>query len=491
MTKKLITAIAIFILATTAYSQKKYDIKALVSTYLGNESRNYYGNKAPNKLDEIWKLYLGEGISPAYGTQKVWKGAGWTGQPLYITENGTDYLILGAFDYNLKKIKAKTGKIVWEYKFDDIIKGTATFWENKKETNPEKKYIIIQGSRYGYWNTRDDKYIPSLRAISYLTGKELWRMNVKKTASYSRDVDGSAIVFNDTAYLALENGIFTIFNPNPDSIVFHDGKMQPKIYNEIQYFNKKDIKAHGDDLVPESSPTLLNGMIYTASGSGHIYGHNISSGKTTWDFYTGSDMEGSAPVTYDKCLLFSIEKQYMPGPGGVFKIDPSKSGKESVVWYFPTENKKWYHWEGGIIGSVATNDRYIKNNEKHIAVFIDITGTLYVVQHDKTDKNRTALAPDSITQYPMPKLLFKEKIVGTISTPIVVNDKIIVGTDEGVFLFKIDLINNKLELLDKVPDLEIDATPISVNGYVYIASRNGYLYCFGEKKLRNTRIQNK
>jgi len=76
----------------------------------------------------------------------------------------------------------------------------------------------MQGSRFGYWNDKNDKYIPSFRAISYITGKELWRMNSKKTECYSRDVDGSPIVINDTAYLCLENGLFTIFNPNPDKI---------------------------------------------------------------------------------------------------------------------------------------------------------------------------------------------------------------------------------------------------------------------------------
>ena len=478
---KISIIISFIFINTISFSQEKDSIEILIGTYLGNESRNFYGNEAPEKLDTIWKLYLGKGISPAYGTQKVWKGAGWTGQPLYVREGKKDYLIIGAFDYNLKKIEAKTGKIVWEYRFDDILKGTATIWENTKTKNPKDRYVIMQGSRYGYWNTRDDKYIPSFRAVSYITGKELWRMNVKKTDSYSRDVDGSAIVVSDTAYLALENGLFTVFNPNPDSIKFHDGKMQAQIYKEIQYFDSSDIKLHGNDLVAEASPTLLNGKVYTPSGSGHIYGYDIKTGKNTWDFFVGTDMEGTAPVTYDNCLLVSIEKQYMPGQGGVFKIDPSKKPENSVIWYFPTENKKWYHWEGGIIGSVATNDFYISENDRHIAVFIDITGHLYVVEHDKIDKNKTAIAPDGKTKYPMPKLLFDEKIIGTISTPIIVKDKIIVATDDGIFLYKIDLKRNKLTLLDKVPDLEIDATPIVYDKKVYIASRNGYLYCFGKK----------
>jgi hypothetical protein len=260
-----------------SFSQKQdKKIEVLISTFLGNEKRNYYGNEAPDKLDSVWKIYLGEGISPAYGTDKVWKGAGWTGQPLLVKEDDELYLIQGAFDYHLKKIRAKTGELVWQYKFEDILKGTGTIWVNKNTDNPENKYIIMQGSRLGFWNSHDDKYIPSFRAVSYLTGKELWRMNVKKTECSSRDVDGSAVVIDSLAYLALENGIFTVFSPNPKYMERRDGVVQPKILQEITYYTKKDIELHGDDLVSESSPTVLNGRVFTLSGTGRIYGYNFT-----------------------------------------------------------------------------------------------------------------------------------------------------------------------------------------------------------------------
>lgn len=477
--KQIIIIIFLILSINSSFSQVK---EVVIGTYLGNEQRNYYGNEAPEKLDLIWKLYLGEGISPAYGNPlKTWKGAGWTGQPLYIREETGDYLILGAFDYNLKKIKAETGEIVWEYRFDDIIKGTGTFWENKNDTNIESRYMIIQGSRLGYWNNINDKYIPSLRAISYLTGKELWRLNSKRTKSYSRDVDGSALVINDTAYLALENGLFTVFDPDPGNIELTDGRLQPKIHKEIKYYTDYDVKFHKNDVVSESSPSILNGVIYTASGSGRVYGYDIKSGKNVWEFYTGTDMDGSPAVTYDNCIMVSVEKQHMPGQGGVLKLDPSKPPEKAVVWYFPTENKKWFHWEGGIIGSVAVNDTYVGKDDVHIAAFIDVAGHLYIVQHDEIDPTKTAIAPDAKTKYPTPKLLFDEKIEGTISTPIIVKDKIVAATDKGLFLYKIDLKNNKLILLDHIPDMEIDATPIAVDGKIYIACRDGFLYCFGEK----------
>lgn len=476
-----ISVLTILLLQTEGTQAQNYSIKpeAVIHTYLGNEARNYYGNKAPDKLNLIWKHELGSGMSPAYGKDKIWAGAGWTGQPLFIREGQKDFLIIGAFDYHLKKINAETGKLVWQYKFDDILKGTGTFFINKNAKKIEEKYIIIQGSRRGVTKKINDRYTPSLRAVSYLTGKELWRMNVTQTDSYSRDVDGSALVVDDTAYLALENGLFTVFNPDPAKQELLDDMKQPKIYKQLKYYTPADIELHGDDLVSESSPTLAGNMIYTTAGSGHVYGYNRETGKNTFDLYIGTDLNGSAPLTDDSCLIIPVEKQYTDGPGGVMKIDPTKPGEKSIIWFYPTPNKKWYHWKGGIIGSACINDAYAEGDEKRIAAFIDVNGWLFVVDHKKIDPNFYSTAPDGFSALPVPELLFKEKIAGTISTPIIVKDKLIAATDDGLFLYKIDLKKNKLTLLDSVPDLEIDATPIAVDGKIYIGVRDGFLYCFG------------
>jgi len=462
------------------YSQKT---EVYISTFLGNAQRNYYGNEAPNKLDIIWKMYLGEGISPAYGTDKVWAGAGWTGQPLLVRENDELYLIQGAFDYHLKKIKAQTGELVWQYKFEDILKGTGTIWENKNTNDPETKFVIMQGSRLGFWNTLDDKYIPSFRGISYYSGKELWRINIKKTDCYSRDVDGSAVVVDSLAYLAFENGLFTVFSPNPKYMERRDGLMQPKIIQEITYYNKEDIKLHGEDLVSESSPTIINGIVYTLSGTGRIYGYDIAKKKNVWEYYIGTDMNGSAPATSDNCLLIPIEKQYMPGSGGVMKIDPSRTGNDCVVWFYPTPDKKWFRWDGGIIGSIACNDSYVDAKDEHFAVFLDVSGELTVLDHQKMEKDKFVLGPDNKTKFHTPKLIAMAHIPGTIATPLIVKNKIVAATDEGIYLYELVKKDKtyELNLLDKVVDLPFDATPIVWDGKVYVASRDGYMYCFGSK----------
>ncbi len=461
-------------------AQEIPEISVHISTYLGNHHRNYYGNEAPQKLDTLWRLYLGEGISPAYGNpNKIWKGAGWTGQPLVVEENGEIFLIQGAFDYNLKKIRAATGEIIWEYGFDDILKGTGTLCINRNAKTAEERYIILQGSRRGVDKSISSEYCPSLRAISYQTGKELWRMNVKQSLSYSRDVDGSALVWKDTAYLALENGLFTVFSPDPERQLSRDGMLQPEIYKEIKYYRDSDTLLHGGNIESESSPCYLDGSIYTTAGSGRVYGYNVAKGIVDWVFEIGADLNGSPVVTSDSCLLIPVEKQYIEGKGGVFKLDPSKEPEQSVVWYFPVENKNWFHWEGGIIGSVSVNDNYFPNHESNLAAFIGVDGNLYVVDHKKVAEGIKVAGPANKNHYPTPKHLAKMNLGGTISTPIFVGNKLIAPLDKGLYLFEYNELY-QFTLLDSLDDIQIDATPVAWDGKLYVASLDGYLYCFGE-----------
>ncbi len=453
----------------------------IIQTFLGNWQRNFYGENAPDILDLVWKHYLGKGetvISRKVGS-KIWAGAGWTGQPLLVKEKGKLYLIQGAYDHHLKKINAETGELIWQYKFDDVIKGTGTIWVNNNPDKPENSLVILQGSRLGVGNYLDSKHIPSYRAISYFTGKELWRMDQKWTHSYSRDVDGSALILNDTAYLGLENSFFTVFDPDHRNGRMLNGMFQPKIIQERKLYTMDDVYNHRNNIVTESSPSLLGNHIYVASGSGHIFGYNLNSRELDWDFYIGSDIDGSAIVTSDSCILVSVEKQYIKGKGGAFKLNPSKNPEDAVIWYFPVEDKDFVGWEGGIIGSIGVNDNYINSKQTHLAAFVGIDEYLYVVDHKSIDSVKTVLGPDSVTVYYTPKLVFKKKVGPSISTPIFVDNKLIVAGYWGIYLFKYD-DQNQFELLDK-REGSFESTPIVWNNKIYIASRDGYLYCFGLK----------
>ncbi len=449
-------------------------------TFLGNDMRNYYGQNPPDKLDVIWKTKLGTGTT-IVGSQGEtrWSGSGWTGQPLLIEHAGELYLIQGAFDHNLKKIKAQNGEIVWQYRFDDIIKGTGTAVCMPWIEDTASSVAIIQGSRLGVRNTLRSPVVPSLRAVSFFTGEELWRFDIKKTRSYSRDADGSGLLIGELFYIGLENGIFTVLNPDPSEGEMRQEIFQPQLIGEILLFDEKDIERHGGNLVIESSVSRIGDVLYVTAGSGHVFGIDIKSLNIVWDFYIGSDLDGSPVVTYDSCLLVTVEKQYISGRGGVLKLDPSKEPESSVVWYFPTENRRFGDWQGGVIGSCAVNDYYRENEDPALAAFVAIDGNVYVVRHDEIDTEKGKVAgPDGIHLYDTPVLLFKDGVEGGIATPLLFSDRLIVACYGGVFLYAYNSENN-FTLLDRF-ESGFESTPVVWDRRVYVGSRDGYLYCLGE-----------
>ncbi len=482
MTKlKIVLIFVLSLVVYVSYSQVD-SVQVVVSTFRGNEKRNFYGHDAPKRLNLKWKLHLGSGKSIVKDIPTVWSGAGWTGQPLLVLEDSVPYIIQGAYDHNLRKINANTGKVIWKCKFDDIIKGTGTIWENPHPNNPENRFVIMQGSRYGVQNDWYQKVIPSFRAISLLTGKELWRMNVRQSYSYSRDVDGSALVINDTAYIGLENGIFTIFNPDSAYAKMKDGIIQPHIFKEFKLFNDSDVLLHGVNFVTESSPTLVKNKVVIGACS-RIIGYNLDTKKPDWNFYVATDIDGSVVATKDDKVLITLERQYIEGNGGVLKLNPFKPEEDAVEWFFPTGNKKYHEWEGGIIGTVAVNDYYNQQDSMPtIAAFSAIDGYLYVVDYNKIDSVKTSSQPYTGKLCLVPKQLFKYYIGPGISSPIIVDDKIIACSGSGIYLFKFKWEDEKFKavLLAKYTGIQIQASPIVWNKKVYVASRNGYLYCFGD-----------
>jgi outer membrane protein assembly factor BamB len=411
--------------------------------------------------------------------EKIWAGAGWTGQPLVIEEDGRLFLIQGAYDHNLKKISADSGKLVWQYKFDDVVKGTGTIWENPNDENPATKYLILQGSRLGVGNYLDTRHIPSFRAINYMTGEEVWRLDVKWTDSYSRDADGSPLIINDTVYAGLENSLFTVLDPDPGKAALKDGMLQPYIIQERRLYKQEDVSAHKNNVVTESSPCRLGNYIYISSGSGHVWGYNLESRELDWDFKTASDMDGSVVVTSDSCLLVTVEKQYIPGHGGAFKLDPSKDPDNCVIWYYPVADSTVSSWEGGIIGSAGISDSYPADSVIPYAAFIGVDGYLCVVSHQETEPGKMVLGPDSLKLYPCPKLVYKKYIGPSISTPVFIGDKLIAAGYAGIWLFQFDKEGN-FALIDRFLTT-FESTPVAWNRKIYIASRDGYLYCFGSE----------
>ncbi|MGJ8695348.1 MAG: PQQ-binding-like beta-propeller repeat protein [Verrucomicrobiaceae bacterium] len=465
-----------FVLLFLSAAALSAQIKPLVSTYLGDGERNFYGNVSPTKLKVKWKTHLGSGKTEfGNGDVRTWKGAGWTGQPLVIEENGEIYLIQGTLSHHLKKIRARDGKVVWSTSVGDVIKGTPTFADVKRG-DAENRYVLITGSRSGFGQHWRTGTAHSLHGISYVTGKKLWRHNSRATASNSRDCDASALMIGSKACVPLENGYFTVFSPDPAKAKMVEGFPAPSISKQYLLYRESDRQLYRSELCCESSPTLYGGKAYVAAGVGRLYSCGTGMfGGAGWGLDIGGDLNGTMPLTNDKHLLVGIERQFIPGKGGVMKVKPGGG----VKWFYPAPNVKFYTWNGGLVGSPAVNHRYESPVSKDLACFVDVNATLTLINHKEVQPGVMVPGPLMKKQFPVPVVLDQVKLpTGSISTPLFVGNKIIVGYDNGMDLYEVTA-GQKLRRLDRLKGPMFDATPVVWNGRVYAGSKNGYLYCLG------------
>ncbi|WP_448527857.1 hypothetical protein [Parathermosynechococcus lividus] len=481
---------------TTLMMPAKSETELLISTFLGNDQRCYYGQGVPTGLTLQHRFLLGTGVTNFQGSHR-WSGAGWTGQPTLVRDREVLYLIIGAFNHELRKIRLPDFSVIWSYRFEDILKATATLYRDPTAP-PEDQIVILQGSRLGVHRSPTSPVVPSLRAISFRTGKSLWQMNIPLTASYSRDHDGTPLYLGDrhAVFTAAENGMGYVLDGRVAATRQVQGLTQPTILAQVQLYQRDDVARQGGNLVTESSAARWQDHVYVTAGSGRVYGIDLKTRQIDWEYFVGTDMDGSPVIDRQGNLYCTVEKEYNAGFGGVLKLRPHQP--QPVVWFLPTANARVASWLGGIIGSVALNDAYNPGGDRpRLFATLALDGYLYIGSQTQIVANKTVADPRLEAQYPTPLVPIRHKLVPSISTPIFTEgDRLIAAGYGGIYLFQLhfrpqsaatstSLLNDhgepfQLELEQLAVfgrHISFEATPIVWEGKVYIAARDGYLYC--------------
>ena len=476
-----------------------------VGTFLGNYGRRFYGlGPAPSRLDVLWRVKLGSGWSSGKldsDPPSKWAGSGWTGQPNVVVDGGKTYVLAGSYGYKLRRIDAQTGEVVWAYRYDDIIKGSPSVFQNPSPTGADDKYIVVAGSRRGYPYKLDDPRVAPLRAVTFGSGTELWRLPVPQTRSYSRDCDGSGFYHDGRFFIGVESGWFYALDPLRTE-TWAEGE-KPVVEARQLLLGDERASDQGRDLVLESSASALGKNLYIASGAGHVYGLRRSDLKVVWDYFVGSDLDGTPVPTRKSLLLQAVEKQYIEGKGGMLALDPSKPADQATVWFFPTGNRKVGDWDGGVVGSAAVNDEY-NDDGAHPALcaFNAIDGYLYVISQD-TMSEQTVAGPNREKGLATPVQVARIWNGGSISTPIIVGDALVAGGyDQRVHLYHIRYAPAEKGDAGALPSANGDgrywtvtleerdqfyaegafeSTPTMWDGRIYIGCRDGWFYCLGDK----------
>ena len=297
-------------------------------------------------------------------------------------------MIASSYSYKLRRIDAATGKVVWAYEFDDIIKSSPSVFKNPSPTGPDDKYIVVAGSRRGYPLKIDDPTVAPLRAVTFGSGKELWRLPAPQTTNYSRDCDGSGFFYDGLFYIGVESGWFYALDPLKTE-PWTDWK-KPVIAHQKLLLGDERNANHGDDLALEASASAVGKNLYIASGAGHVYGLRRSDLSVVWDCFIGADLNGTPVPTKKGLLLQAVEKQYIKGKGGMLALDPSQPADKATVWFAPTGNRKLGDWAGGVVGSAAVNDEYNDGTRPRFCAFNGVDGYLYVVSQDTMSTSTVA-----------------------------------------------------------------------------------------------------
>lgn len=476
-----------------------------VGTFLGTYSRRFYGlGPVPERLELIWKVRLGSGWSSGKFDDDPpgeWRGSGWTGQPSLVVDGGRPYLIVSAYDYNLRKVDATTGEVVWKYQFDDIIKSSPSVFQNPAPGAEDDKYIVLAGSRRGYPYKLADGRVAPYRALTFGSGRELWRLPVPQTACYSRDCDGSGFFLDGRQYIGVESGYLYALDPFTTE-PWGDVYRTPKIVAAAELLGDERAASHEGNLVLEASAAALGDRLYISSGAGHVYGLRRSDLAVVWDYFVGADMDGSPIPTRRDRLLVSVEKEYIKGKGGVLCLNPGLPAGQATEWFLPTGNRTVGEWRGGVIGSCAVNDEYNDDGARPALAAVNaLDGYLHVFSQD-TLAAETVKGPNLEPEFATPLRVGRVWNGGSISTPLFLGDAIIsAGYDQRVHLYRITYSPAQADDEGALPSANGDgrywtvsisetaqflagdafeSTPTIWNGRLYIGSRDGWFYCLGD-----------
>ena len=221
---------------------------------------------------------------------------------------------------------------------------------------------------------------------------------------------------------------------NPEPIV----PPRPQINNVTPVRPSTDIRSQGSlkwsfpsSNAVESSPTIVNGIVYFGSGSRKLYALDAASGQLKWSFLTG-DRVHSSPTVVNGVVYFGSDDHKL------YALDAA-SGQ--LKWSFLTES--WVHSSPTVVNSIV----YFGSNDRKLYALDATSGQL--------------------------KWSFTSGFYVT-SSPTVVNSIVYFGSWDGN-LYALNAVSGQLKWSFHTSDW-VHSSPTVVNGIVYFGSDDSQLY---------------
>ncbi|MGZ8631435.1 MAG: hypothetical protein ACXWZF_10795 [Actinomycetota bacterium] len=427
-----------------------------LTTFRGNASRSYYG-EGPVPLDPVirWQhpgrtKLCSESIVGVDVAE--WCGTGWTGQPnvIELPEGGVE-VREGAYDGRYHFIDGETGEAL-RPPLDtlDLAKGSAT-------TDPDGFPLYYAGSRDGHLR---------VVALDRPEPETLWSIDAGTSAPRplrNDDWDGAALVVGDHLLEGSENGWFYV-------IRLHRGydrrglvTVDPEVVATIPGFDEELLAALGDQEVSiENSVAFRKGIAYFANSGGLVQGWDIrdllaggDDVQQVFRFWVGDDVDASIVIDGQGFLYVAAEYQRFNERsrevGQLMKLDPRRLD-DPVVWSIDARETGFE----GAGGSWSTPALY-----GELVFFSTAAGR--VLEVDRASGR-----------------VLHELRVGapSIASPVVVDGVLILGDCLGdLYAWDVSDANVEPPLLWRMRlDGCIESTPAVWRGWLYLGTREGFLF---------------
>jgi outer membrane protein assembly factor BamB len=427
-----------------------------VTMFRGNPTRTYYGTgPVPDSPETIWRYPEDPmcGTSTVGGEPSLWCGTGWTGQPaVWVRPDGVTEVVFGAYDKAVHFLDAETGRPTRpRFEVGDLIKGSVTI-------DPDGYPLL-------YFGSRDNRL--RVVALDREAPSELWALNADSVNGvWNNDWDGNPAIVDDVMYEGGENSWFFAVKLNRD--IDDEGyvTVDPTVVFETPGYTPELRSRVGNNVSIENSVVLFERRVYFANSGGRVVGldtRNIELGEApvVFDFWAGDDIDATMVVDDEGMLYVSIEQERFNARsrelGQLIKLDPYTT-EDPLVWSVAVPAAQGE--DGGIWATPALH-----------------AGHLYVATHPGE-----LLVVDTETG----EVVFRDDIGWHAwSSPVVVADTLLVSTNcvEGAGLRAYDLADPVAPtLLWEATETGgcIESTPVVWDGRIYVGSRDGYFYAFGE-----------
>ena len=228
----------------------------------------------------------------------------------------------------------------------------------------------------------------------------------------------------------------------------------------------------------EASPTIVNGIVYISSSDGIVYALNAYTGATLWSVNTGTNTYSLSPTVSGGFVFFGSGKQMNAYNANTGTLVWSTSGHNLFITsspvisngevYVTTGDGAGYNEVDGFNISTGVLDWSFGANYIETAPTIDnqtmffgLTGEVFAVD------------------IPTRELLWASTNQSSFYTATMAANGVVYATDGNGNISAFNAANGITLWTNPLsPGYELQASPVVVNGIVYIGSGDHHLYAF-------------